>query len=105
MVRIGNGTPEECRHTKVWAIETKAACGPVKAEGLILRRPAALAYGKLDSVHLLYLQTRESLSARFLSAGLVSIRRSRASFRRLRLILFLCIVFPLHRPDVIARAD
>ncbi len=43
VVRIGNGTPEECRHTKVWAIEPKAAGGPMEAKALILRTPAALA--------------------------------------------------------------
>ena len=43
VVRIGNGTPEECRHAKVGTVEPKAACGSMKAEGLILRRPAALA--------------------------------------------------------------
>ena len=51
VVPIGNGTPEECRHTKVWAIEPKAAGGPVKAKGPVLRRPAALAYGELESMH------------------------------------------------------
>ena len=51
MVRIGNGTPEECRHTKVWAVEPKAACGPMEAKALILRTPAALADGKLKRMH------------------------------------------------------
>ena len=48
-----------------------------------------------------YLQIRESRSARLLSAGLVSMRRSFASFRRLRLIF--CLVAILVAPRVEAR--
>ncbi len=51
VVPIGNGTPEECRHTEIRSIETKAACGPMKTKALILRTPAALADGKLKRMH------------------------------------------------------
>jgi len=51
VVRIGNGTTNESRHAKVGTVEPKAACGSMKTKALVLRTPAALADGKLDSVH------------------------------------------------------
>ena len=43
VITVRDGTPEQCRYSTVSAIEPKAACGAVKAKGLILRTPAALA--------------------------------------------------------------
>ena len=43
VITVRDCSPEESRHTEIWPVEPKAAGGPMKAKGPVLRRPAALA--------------------------------------------------------------